>query len=323
MRIHGVTFPKLREALIQAEGIGGGVVSESDRTTAIQTSNRIHGIDDLSRTLVKMNDGVAVTVADVATVRSTPKNWPGVTGAAAINGRSALIVAVQKQPGADTLRVTDAVDIALSELKSSAPPGAIIDSHVFRQSTFIDAGIKNLSESVIFGAALSALVIFIVLFRIRASLVTFVAAPLSLLATALIFKALGQSINCMTLGGIAIAIGELADDAIVDVENIHRRLRENAARSVPQPFLEVVYQASVEIRSSIVFGSAVVLLALMPLFFLPGLAGRLFAPLAGLCNFNFCVDGRCPDAYAGLERFTDEKRRTAHRSERLCRAAFS
>ena len=279
MRIRNVTFAELKEALQQAQsGGGGGSVVEADRGVAVFVSGQARNAGDLAQAWIKTNENAPVKIGDVAEIRAAPQAQRGDAG---LNGNPALIVAIQKQPNAGTRQVTAAVDRALDDMRSGLPAGAELERGVFRQSDFIAAAIGNLAESLGAGAALAALVLLLFLFRIRPAAVTMAAIPLSLLATAAVFKLFGQAVNCMTLGGIAIAVGELADDAIVDVENIQRRLAENAARLQPLPAVEVVFSAACEVRSAVVYGTAVVLLALVPLFFLPGLEGRLFIPLAG------------------------------------------
>ncbi len=278
MREHGVTFSELKEALQQAtarSSVGGAVV-ESERETAVAVSG-VASMDALAGALIKNTDGVPITVGDVATLRAGTQ-LP--RGDASLNGKPALIVAVQKQAKADTRAVTAEVDRALDELRASLPGGFTLEPNLFRQADFIRSSVGNVSESLAGGAVLAASILVLFLLRFRPVLVTLIAMPVSLLATAAVFKLFGQSINCMTLGGIAIAIGELADDAIVDVENIQRRIAEAHTRVHPSGLLAHIFSASMEIRSAIVYGTALVLLALLPLLFLPGLDGRLFAPLA-------------------------------------------
>jgi CzcA family heavy metal efflux pump len=277
LREHGITFGQLKETLQQACGnAGGGQIVERNGEISVGGSAQPPSLSDLSKALIKLSDGRAVRVSDVATVR-VGTQMP--RGDGALNGNPAVILAIQKHPAADTRQVIAGIDNLLQEIHSDLH-GVNIESHLFRQSDFIREGIGNVTESLSIGAALAVGVVLLFLFRLRPALVTLTAIPFSLLTTAAVFKLFGQSINCMTLGGIAIAIGELADDAIVDVENVQRRLSENSAKPDPLPVFKVVYLASTEIRSSIVYGTMVVLLALLPLAFLPGVEGRLFIPLA-------------------------------------------
>ena len=200
-------------------------------------------------------------------------------GDAGYNGAPAVILSVQKQPSADTVQLTRTIETALSELKPGLPAGLTEPRVLFRQADFIEASIGNVSEALRDGAIMVAIVLFAFLLSARTTLISLIAIPLSLAVTALTFKLLGQSINVMTLGGLAIAVGELVDDAVVDVENILRRLKQNRTAPQPLPTLEVVRQASVEVRSGIVYATAIVVLVFIPLFALPGIEGRLFSPL--------------------------------------------
>lgn len=189
-----------------------------------------------------------------------------------------MIVSVQKQPGADTVKLTGAVEAALAELGKNLTNGVKVNQILFRQADFISTSIGNV-KSVLMEAAVVVAVILFMLLNVRTTLISLTAIPLSLLVTVLIFKAFGLSINTMTLGGLAIAIGELVDDAVVDVENIFRRLRENRAKTNPRPLLQVVADASIEVRSGIVYATFIIVLVFIPLFALSGIEGRLFAPL--------------------------------------------
>jgi HME family heavy-metal exporter len=190
-----------------------------------------------------------------------------------------VILVISKQPGADTRRLTDDVTEALAGLQSSLPPDIRLDPTLYQQKTFIDLSIRNVVEALRDGGILVVVVLFLFLLNFRTTFITLTAIPLSIAITGLVFAWLGMSINTMTLGGLAVAIGELVDDAIVDVENIFRRLRENARAAKPKPALRVVYEASSEVRNSIVFSTILVVLVFVPLFALGGMEGRLFTPL--------------------------------------------
>ena len=201
-------------------------------------------------------------------------------GDGSVNGKSAVIMAIQKQPGTDTRELSAKIDKALESLRASFPEGLHVEPNLFRQVHFIEASIWNVEEALRDGAILVAIVLFAFLLNFRTTFITLTAIPLSLLSTAIVFQMFDMSINSMTLGGIAVAIGELVDDAIVGVENIFRRLRENRQSKHPKPALDVVFKASSEIRNPIVLGTAIVLLVFLPLFALSGIEGRLFKPLA-------------------------------------------
>ncbi|HVL13996.1 MAG TPA: efflux RND transporter permease subunit, partial [Gemmata sp.] len=206
-------------------------------------------------------------------------------GDASVNGDPGVIVTITRQPHTDTRALTDAATAAFRELEPSLPPDVVIDPDVYQLRGFIDRGVYNVGEALVIGAVLVLIVLFLFLLNFRTTFISLTAIPLSLAVTVLVFRLIGLitgvelSINVMTLGGIAVAMGELVDDAIVDVENIYRRLRENSHSPDPKPALRVVYDASVEIRTSIVFGTAVVVLVFLPLFALSGIEGRLFTPL--------------------------------------------
>jgi HME family heavy-metal exporter len=200
-------------------------------------------------------------------------------GDAGYNGAPAVILSVQKQPAADTVRLTRQIESALAEMRPGLPAGVSEPRVLFRQADFIQNSIGNVAEALRDGAIMVALVLFAFLLSVRTTLISLTAIPLSLAITAIVFQALGLSINVMTLGGLAIAIGELVDDAVVGVENIVRRLRQNRSAPKPRPVLDVVRDATVEVRSGIVYATVIVVLVFVPLFALPGIEGRLFAPL--------------------------------------------
>ena len=206
-------------------------------------------------------------------------------GDSSVNGFPAIALTISKQPHVDTRALTDAVKEALRDVESSLPPDVVVETDLYQIRDFIDRGVYNVGEALVVGAGLVLVILFLFLLNVRTTFISLTAIPLSLVITVLVFKLVGLitgvelSINVMTLGGIAVAMGELVDDAIVDVENIYRRLGENSTSPTPKPALRVIYDASVEIRSAIVFGTALVILVFLPLFALSGIEGRLFAPL--------------------------------------------
>ncbi|MBC8167602.1 MAG: efflux RND transporter permease subunit, partial [Bryobacteraceae bacterium] len=203
-------------------------------------------------------------------------------GEASHNARPAVIISIQKQPGSNTLELTRAIDAALNDLQRTLPPGVKIDRNIFRQADFIERALANLTAALRDGAILVVIVVVLFLLNARAAFITLLALPLSLLSAVIAMRYFGFSINSMSIGGLAIAIGELVDDAIIDVENVVRRLRENSM--VPEAerrsALEVVYRASTEIRGSVVFATLIVVIVFLPLFFLTSVEGRLLQPLA-------------------------------------------
>lgn len=239
-------------------------------------------LEDLRKVPVKAQNYRTILLDQVATAREGPAPRRGDAG---VDGLDAVVITVVKQPHADTGGLTNRVKAALRETGESLPADLVINTDLFQLKDFIDRGIYHVGEALAIGGALVVIVLFLFLLNLRTTFITLTAIPLSLVVTVLVFHLIGfltgtsLSINVMTLGGIAVAMGELVDDAIVDVENIFRRLRENQLLAQPRPSLVVVYDASREVRSAIVFGTAVVVLAFLPLFALSGVEGRLFVPL--------------------------------------------
>ncbi|MFN8894836.1 MAG: efflux RND transporter permease subunit, partial [Betaproteobacteria bacterium] len=273
----GVSLTQVEQALKGYAGnAGGGFIDLNSREYLIRHLGRSNRVEDLAGVAVAWKDGRAILLEQVASVAFAAGLKRGDAG---YNGLPAVIVSVQKQPDADTVKLTAHVESALAELKQGLPPGLAEPRVLFRQADFIKASIGNVAEALRDGAIMVAIVLFAFLLSARTTVISLVAIPLSLAVTALVFKLLGQSINVMTLGGLAIAIGELVDDAVVDVENILRRLKQNRAAGNPLSVLEVVRRASVEVRSGIFYATVIVVLVFVPLFALPGIEGRLFTPL--------------------------------------------
>ncbi|WP_454831831.1 efflux RND transporter permease subunit [Pseudoxanthomonas wuyuanensis] len=273
----GVSLTEVENALRGfASNAGGGFIDLNSREYLIRHIGRSLRIEDLQNVPVAWKGGGALLLSQVAQVRFAPANK---RGDASYGGAPAVIASVQKQPGADTVVVMRDIDAALAELKQGLPPGVGEPRVLFRQADFIEASVGNVAEALRDGAIIVAIVLFAFLMSARTTLISLLAIPLSLAAAALVFRWMGLSINVMTMGGLAIAIGELVDDAVVDIENIQRRLKQNRASANPLPVLEVVRLASLEVRSGIVYATAIVVLVFVPLFALPGIEGRLFAPL--------------------------------------------
>jgi CzcA family heavy metal efflux pump len=261
-----------------SESTPGGFHVAGQEEYLIRGVGRLSSLDALGKTLVHERDGVAITLADVAEVRfgETIRR-----GEAALDGEHAVVLKVQKQPQANTLELTARLDVALDEIAASLPPEMSLYRKGFRQADFIRVALSNVLTVLRDGAILVTVVLALFLMSWRTTLISLLALPLSLLAGILVLRHSGASINTMTLGGFAIGIGVLVDDAIIDVENVYRRLRENAL-SPPErrrPIFDVVYDASREIRSSVVFATLIILLVFAPLFFLSGIEGRLLRPL--------------------------------------------
>ena len=255
---------------------GGGYVDQAGREFLIRNIGRSTSLEDLRNATVGFRDGQPIALRQVARVEYGPRFKRGDAG---VDGQPAVILAIAKQPGADTIRLTRAVEAALAELQAGMPRGVVADRVKFRQADFIARSIENLTQVLAEAFVVVAIVLLAFLLNARTTFISLLAIPLSILVTAIVFAAFGLSINTMTLGGLAIAVGELVDDAVVDVENILRRLKENAARATPLPVAQVVAAASSEVRSGIVYATMVVVLVFLPLFALGGIEGRLFAPL--------------------------------------------
>lgn len=277
MAAAGVELAEIEGAL-RAFGTntGGGFVDQFDQEYLIRNVARTTRIDDLRTLVVADGTGGPVRLSQVAAVDFAAGFRRGDAG---YDGRPAVVVAVQKQPTASTIEVTRQVETALAEISAGLPTGIRAAQVQFRQANFIEASIGTLTTVLIEAAIVVAVVLFLFLLNTRTTAISLISLPVSMLITALVFQIFGLSINTMTLGGIAIAIGELVDDAVVDVENVYRRLRENALRAIPEPALGVIAHATGEVRSGIIYATAIIVLVFLPLFFLGGVEGRLFQPL--------------------------------------------
>ncbi|MCE9534772.1 MAG: efflux RND transporter permease subunit, partial [Planctomycetes bacterium] len=272
------------EAAIKANNLNtsGGFIEEADAERPVRVIGRLGPlpekvIEDLLKVPVKDTTDPPVLLKHVATIVEGPAPK---RGDASVDGVPGVVITIVKQPHADTRKLTNDVKAALRDLGPSLPKDLVINTNLFQLKTFIDRGIYYVEEAIAIGAVLVVIVLFLFLLNFRTTFITLTAMPLSLVVTILVFQMIGAitgtelSINVMTLGGIAVAMGALVDDAIVDVENIYRRLRENHALKVPKHDLVVVFEASREIRSAVLFGTAVVILAFVPLFALTGVEGR-------------------------------------------------
>ena len=266
-----------------------GFHTEGDTEYLVRTRSRITSIDHLAQTLVRSSasvddasdstHGQAIRLGEVATIREAAEPRRGMAG---FRGRPAVVLSVQKQLGANTLQVTRAIDGVLADIAPSLPAGARIETDSFRQATFIERAIHNVRTALRDGAILVVVVLFVFLGNLRTTLISALAIPLSLVAGILVVSAFGGSLDTMTLGGLTIAIGALVDDAIIDVENVFRRLREQRRRPEGERIkaIDIVFRASSEVRSAIFFATAILILVLLPLLVLPGVEGRLLRPLA-------------------------------------------
>ena len=287
MLSYGVTLREVETALEKSNAnvTGGYLDDQGPSEYLVRSLGRVRSIDDLKDLVVKIRGGRPVLLEQVARIAEGAETKRGDSSAAVrgpdgkFSGGPAVVLTVNKQPGTDTRLLTDEVTKALKELQGSLPKDIQMEPELYQQKKFIDLAIDNVEAALRDGGILVAIILLVFLLNFRTTFITLTAIPLSIVVTGLVFKWFGMSINTMTLGGLAVAIGELVDDAIVDVENIFRRLRENRHAERPKPTVLVVFQASTEIRNSIVFSTLIIVLVFLPLFALSGMEGRLFTPL--------------------------------------------
>ena len=275
---YGLTLKEVTEAVSASNAnAGGGFLERPNEEYLIRGRARVYNAEDLANSVITVRDGAPILIKNVAEVKvgAALKRGEG-----SFNAQPAVVATIQKQPNANTLVVTEQIETTLAGLKSSLPPDVTIDTKAFQQADFIKRAIGNVQSALIEGGVMVMVVLFLFLWNFRTTFISLTAIPLSLLTALLVMNYFDLSINTMTLGGLAIAICELVDDAIVDVENVFRRLRQNARAAVPQPVIKVIYNASSEIRNSILFATLIIVLVFLPLFSLGGFEGRMFAPLA-------------------------------------------
>ncbi len=273
----GISLEAFQNALSEiSENTTGGFMDIDGKEFLIRPLGRVNSLSEIENSVVGLHLGKAVLVKDVAKVAIGAKTK---RGKSSINGQPAILMTVQKQPQTDTIALTKAIEKTLQDIAPSLPKGVTIESDLFKQANFIEASNRNVVEALRDGTIIVGIVLFLFLLNVRTTAITLITIPLSLLISAIVFHVLGLGINTMTLGGFAIAMGELVDDAIVDVENVFRRLRENHAAGSPKGRLRVIFEASSEVRNAIIFSTMTVVLVFLPLFFLSGIEGRLFAPL--------------------------------------------
>lgn len=275
---YGVSLHEVEEALRDGNlNVTGGYLEKGQQELLVRGLGRVKSREDIREIVVKHSGRRSVTVGELAEVVEAAQVK---RGDSTVNGRPAVVLTIQKQPGTDTRALTDEIAAAVEDLRDSLPDDVVIDAGLYQQRQFIDYSVHNVIEALRDGAILVVIVLFLFLLNFRTTFITLTAIPLSVLVTAVVFQYFGLSINVMTLGGLAVAIGELVDDAIVDVESIFRRLKENSQREKPRAVLSVIYSASREVRGAIIISTVLVVLVFIPLFFLTGMEGRLFTPLA-------------------------------------------
>src|SRR6187401_570633 len=280
LRANNISLTELLDAARGAsENTSAGIYTEGAQEYVLEAVGRVRTSEEIGETVVALRGTRSVLVRDVADVR---EGAAFKRGEGSRSGKPAVIVGVQKQPGANTIELTKRLDRELDTLQQELPHGMTIDRKIFRQSDFIEVAVDNVIKALRDGGLLVILVVLLFLANVRAATITLTAIPLSLAAAVLVLRAFGATINTMTLGGMAIAIGALVDDAIIDVENVVRRLRENNARppEARRPAAEVVLDATLEIRTSVVFATIIIVLVFLPIFGLSGVEGRLMSPLA-------------------------------------------
>lgn len=310
LKAYNVSLSEVVRSVEQANTIApGGYLVTPDQTISILGSARVKTISDLADSVVVVRDGTPVLLRHLARVAVAPAFKVGDT---VINGQPGVYIYVTKLPGVDGLKLDRRLQAALNELKASLPPDVRV-VQVFNQASFIKRSINNVLEALGLGAFLVVLVLAVFLLNWRTSIISLVAIPLSIVSALLVLKLTGGTINTMTLGGLAIAVGEVVDDAIIDVENVYRRLRENKLSDSPRPSYMVVYDACVEVRSAVVYATLIVVVVFVPVFTLPGVTGHIFAPLGfsyviailaslltaltvtpALCMYFLCRDGSLP-----------------------------
>ena len=280
MRLHNVS---LNEVMDAAEGMnsnaGGGVLYQYGNEYIVKAELNTGDVDKLGQAVVRSDENGIITLADVATVEQGAR-LPRL-GVASVKAKPAVIITVTKQPAKGTVQLTENIDRELASLQKSLPADVKVNTDIFRQSDFIENSIGNLQRSLLEGALFVIIVLFFFLMNLRTTLISIVALPVSIIVTVLLLNVLGITINTMSLGGIAIAIGCLVDDAIVDVENVYKRLRQNAALP-PQDraaTVDVVFHASAEVRMPIFNSTLIIAASFLPLFFLTGMEGRMLVPL--------------------------------------------
>lgn len=276
MQARGVSFSDVKEAL-EAKGTNGngGFLKTAYTERLVRVEGRSETVADLEKIVISQGQGAfPILLKDIAEVKIAPERLK--RGEAGINGKKGVLLSIAKQPFADTLKLTQALDEAMAEIEQSLPKTVRLEKDVFRQSRFIQNAVNNIKEALTSGAILIAVILFLFLRSFKGTLIILLVIPSTFLMTALVFEFFQISINTMTLGGLAMALGSLIDDAIVDVANIYKRLKERKGKSV----FEVVLEASKEVRTSVVFSTVLIFLVFIPLFALQGIEGKIFTPLA-------------------------------------------
>jgi len=275
---YGLTLEKVGEAVSASNAnAAGGFLERTNEEFLIRGRARVYTPEDLASSVITVRGDTPILIGNVATVQAGAALK---RGDGSFNMQPAVVATIQKQPNANTLEVTEQIETTLANLKSTLPADVRIDTKAFQQSDFINRAVGNVRASIIEGGIMVTVVLFLFLWNFRTTFISLTAIPLSLITAILVMNYFNISINTMTLGGLAIAIGALVDDAIIDVENVFRRLKQNAHSPTSAPVIDVIFRASSEIRNSILFATLIIIIVFLPLFSLGGFEGRMFAPLA-------------------------------------------
>lgn len=281
MKYYGISLAEVMAVTQDMnQNASGGVLYEYGNEYIVRGVLSTNNIADLSMSVIRVNDNnTPITIADIAEVKIGDKSPK--LGVASLRGEGAVLVTVTKQPATSTIELTDRLDLSLAELAKTLPADVKISTDIFRQSRFIESSISNVQSALYEGAIFVVIVLFLFLFNVRTTIISLVTIPLALFVAIITLKVMGLSINTMSLGGMAIAIGSLVDDAIVDVENVFKRIRENKLKPPGErsSTLEVVFEASKEVRMPILYSTLIIIASFVPLFFLTGMEGRMLVPL--------------------------------------------
>jgi CzcA family heavy metal efflux pump len=280
MKYYNISLAQLLAACKESNlNSSGGFMNQYGNEYIIRAIGRTNSIEEIGNSVIETVNDIPIKIRDVAEVKiggSIPK-----IGDASLNAHPAIIMTVAKQPGINTLNLTEQIDETIVDISKTLPPSIKINTKIFRQADFIQASVGNIQKALIEGSFFVVIVMFLFLMNFRTTIISLVAIPISLIVSIIALKFLGLTINTMSLGGMAISIGSLVDDAVIDVENVFKRLKENASKTKEQKrgTIEVVYSASKEIRSSILNATLIIIVAFIPLFFLSGMEGRMLQPL--------------------------------------------
>ncbi len=279
MAFYDVSLSELLKASEDANGnSSGGIINEYGNEYIVKGIGRTNVVSELGKSVIKISNGNPIKIEDVAEIKigAAPK-----IGDASNNGKPAIVLAIAKQPGINTLELTEKIDASIADIQKNIPSDVKVNTKIFRQADFINASISNIQKTLLEGTAFVIIILFLFLMNWRATFISLLAIPISLIVAILTLKYLGFTINTMSLGGMAIAIGDLVDDAIIDVENVFKRLKENALKpkAEQKDKINVIFDGSFEIRSSVINATFIIIVAFLPLFFLTGMEGKLLAPL--------------------------------------------